>query len=74
MVPCANSVNQVMIIIPDSDDEEHISKKPSPAPKKKHIKALASLKTKVHFYDYMSALATAELRHFMTIIYVCCLL
>lgn len=66
-----NFVNQVRIIIPNSGDEQYNRKKPSLVSIKN---ASGSSKGKVHFYDYMAALATADLRHSMSVTYVGCLL
>jgi hypothetical protein len=62
-----NTSNPVRIIIPDSDDEQDNNKKSSPS------KAAGSSKRKVHFFDYLAALATAVVTHFMLVTCVCCL-
>jgi hypothetical protein len=68
LVRLVNTSNQVRIIIPNSDDEQDNNKKPSPS------KASGSSKRKLHFFDYMAALDTTVLTHFMLVTCVCCLL
>jgi hypothetical protein len=62
-----NTSNQVRIIIPDLDDEQDNSKKASPS------KASGSSKRKGAIFDYLAALATAVVTHFMLVTCVCCL-